>query len=91
MDLTLAERAFIVNDIGSAVENECLGDDEEIYKKFEDIAYKMIDRRPALDADERKLLANWLTGLCDCPEFFDAETTKMRRNLAAKLWPETEV
>ena len=60
MDLTLPERAFLVNDIESAVTNECLGDDEEIYKKFEDIAYKMIDRRQPLDADERKLLANWL-------------------------------
>lgn len=90
MDLTLAERAFLANDIESAVTNECLGDDEDIYKKFENIAYKMIDRRPPLEADERKLLANWLTGLCDCPEFFDAETTEMRRKLAAKLWPETE-
>lgn len=91
MDLTLPERAFLVNDIESAVTNECLGDDEEIYKKFEDIAYKMIDRRPPLDADERKLLANWLTGLCDCPEFFNPETTEIRRKLAAKLWPEKGV
>ena len=78
MDLTLPERAFLVND-------------EEIYKKCEDIAYKMIDRRPPLDADERKLLANWLTGLCDCPEFFNQETTEMRRKLAAKLRPEKGV
>lgn len=75
MDLTLAERTFLVNDIESAVTNECLGDDEGIYKKF---------------ADERKLLANWLTGLCDCPEFFNPETTEMRRKLAAKLWPGKE-
>lgn len=91
MDLTLTERVFLVDDIGSAVTNECLGDDEDIYKKFEDIAYKMIDRRPPLDANERKLLAHWLTGLCDCPEFFDVETTKMRRELAAKLWPGKDV
>lgn len=91
MDLTLAERAFLANDIESAVINEGLGDDEGIYKKFEDIAYKMVDRRPPLDADERKLLANWLTGLCDCPEFFSSEITEMRRELAAKLWPEKEV
>ena len=57
MDLTLAERTFLVNDIESAVTNECLGDDEGIYKKFEDIAYKMIDRRWMLMS-----VSSWLIG-----------------------------
>lgn len=90
MELKLSERVFLVNDIESALANECLGDDENIYGKFEKISFKIACGYPELDANERKLLANWLTGLCDCPEFFDAETTKMRRKLAANLWPEKE-
>ena len=84
MSITDEEKQFLLDDIESAVVNECLGDDEKIYDAFADIHSKIKDGKN-LYQFELEMVAKFLTGLCDCPEFFSEEETLMRRELAKKI------
>ena len=84
MSITEEEKQFLLDDIESAVVNECLGDDEKIYDAFADIHSKIKDGKN-LYQFELEMVAKFLTGLCDCPEFFSEEETLMRRALADKI------
>lgn len=84
MSITDEEKQFLLDDIESAVVNECLGDDEKIYDAFADIHSKIKDGKN-LYQFELEMVAKFLTGLCDCPEFFPEEETLMRRALADKI------
>ena len=68
MSITDEEKQFLLDDIESAVVNECLGDDEKIYDAFADIHSKIKDGKN-LYQFELEMVAKFLTGLCDCPEF----------------------
>ena len=84
MSITDEEKQFLLDDIESAVVNECLGDDEKIYDAFADIHSKIKDGKN-LYQFELEMVAKFLTGLCDCPEFFSEEETLMRHALAKKI------